>query len=778
MRKKISSFNEKYGRINLKNFCKEFTLMLALMFSTSFFAQTLTFSSASPAVAAATVPIGSTKVPIYSAKIVASGFNGAGANLSAVTFTPSGTFASTDIVKYQFWYNTTNNLSTAINTGSDVPAAGTQVTLNPYNPYLGDGQTWYIWITADIKTTATSGRTLTVRALTSSNFTFSSGAKTGTMSAGGTQTFGSGANLNVSNSSFSNFFYCVGSGPSSTNSRTITGSGLNGTAVTVTAPANFEISTSSTGAFSSSLSLGTATTINTTIYIRMKAGLSAGAYSGILTVSGGGASSENVSLSGNVTNCATCTGTLGTPIVNETFGAGTNPGGALSYISGLTYQAVDCPNDGYYAVRNSTSNCFQLYGSNPPVYGWLSVPEDHTPGDTNGYMLMINAPVSPGPQFYRKTVTGLCSGTNFYFSAWMLNPHKVTTSTLPNITFNIYKSDGTTLIATYNTGGIPLATSATDWKQYGMSFTMPAGESSIVLQISNLTPGGNGSDIFIDDIQFSTCGPTLAASASPTSACVGSPFKLEATASTGYYTNPVYQWQRSADNGVTWTDITGATSLSYNQTEMVVGTFQYRLLASDAGNISNVNCRVISNIVSVVINALPTITGANSVLIGNTITLTGSPTPAASNPWTSSNPSVATVSSTGIITGLSAGTTTITYTNSNGCKATLTITVPPYCYKPAITSGTALDTNHGITALGRAGAKNDNWPMVRKGAWTALESKTKGFVVNRIPTTAQVIAIANPVEGMMVYDVEADCLKINIDGTPSGWKCLNTQTCP
>ena len=100
------------------------------------------------------------------------------------------------------------------------------------------------------------------------------------------------------------------------------------------------------------------------------------------------------------------------------------------------------------------------------------------------------------------------------------------------------------------------------------------------------------------------------------------------------------------------------------------------------------------------------------------------------------------------------------------------------CYKPAVTTGTALETKHGITALGRAGADNGNWPMVRKGAWTALEAKTKGFVVNRIPTTAAVNAIANPVEGMMVYDEEADCLKINTDGSITGWKCFNTQTCP
>ncbi|MCQ4142454.1 hypothetical protein [Chryseobacterium sp. EO14] len=101
-----------------------------------------------------------------------------------------------------------------------------------------------------------------------------------------------------------------------------------------------------------------------------------------------------------------------------------------------------------------------------------------------------------------------------------------------------------------------------------------------------------------------------------------------------------------------------------------------------------------------------------------------------------------------------------------------------FCYKPAITLGTVLDSKHGITTLGRAGADSDNWPMVRKGAWTVLEAKTKGFVINRIATTTQVIGITDPVKGMIVYDVQADCLKINTDGTSTGWKCFNTQTCP
>lgn len=104
------------------------------------------------------------------------------------------------------------------------------------------------------------------------------------------------------------------------------------------------------------------------------------------------------------------------------------------------------------------------------------------------------------------------------------------------------------------------------------------------------------------------------------------------------------------------------------------------------------------------------------------------------------------------------------------------------CSKPAATTGIGLDTKQGITSLGRAGSNGDNWPMVRQGAWTALESKTKGFVVNRL-TTAEInlIPAANLVEGMMVYDTTLNCLKVytTIDnGTTYGWNCMNTQTCP
>ena len=115
------------------------------------------------------------------------------------------------------------------------------------------------------------------------------------------------------------------------------------------------------------------------------------------------------------------------------------------------------------------------------------------------------------------------------------------------------------------------------------------------------------------------------------------------------------------------------------------------------------------------------------------------------------------------------------------------------CYKPAaLDAGNTYPTKHGITALGRAGAESDNWPMVRQSAWIALEAKTKGFVVNRVafsdadsnPATPQLpmgIPVANFVEGMMVYDTTNNCLKVYTStdgGTTFTWHCMSTQTCP
>jgi uncharacterized protein YjdB len=76
-----------------------------------------------------------------------------------------------------------------------------------------------------------------------------------------------------------------------------------------------------------------------------------------------------------------------------------------------------------------------------------------------------------------------------------------------------------------------------------------------------------------------------------------------------------------------------------------------------------------SDPVTVTVNPLPTISGGNAVCVGQQITLNGSGTPGAT-PWASSNPANATVNNSGVVTGVTGGTTVnIIYTDNNGCQS-------------------------------------------------------------------------------------------------------------
>ncbi|WP_379967770.1 hypothetical protein [Epilithonimonas sp. UC225_85] len=135
-----------------------------------------------------------------------------------------------------------------------------------------------------------------------------------------------------------------------------------------------------------------------------------------------------------------------------------------------------------------------------------------------------------------------------------------------------------------------------------------------------------------------------------------------------------------------------------------------------------------------------------------------------------------TLAAGGIINGITLSTNPSNAYDGIVNGPTNPLLCPTFCYKDPAT-GTGIDSNHGITLLQRAGADNGNWPIVRKSALTVLESNSKGFVITRM-TTAQITGIASPQEGMMVYDTDMKCLKINSDGTTGGWSCFNTAACP
>jgi len=116
----------------------------------------------------------------------------------------------------------------------------------------------------------------------------------------------SGPTITTSISTLTGFTYLVGSGPSAEQSFTVEGSNLTAD-ITITPPTNYEISTGTGGSFVATnpitLTQSGGSVSSTTIYVRLKAGLSAGTYNGEdITCSSTGATDKTVTCDGEVTS--------------------------------------------------------------------------------------------------------------------------------------------------------------------------------------------------------------------------------------------------------------------------------------------------------------------------------------------------------------------------------------------------------------------------------------------------------------------------------------------
>jgi len=368
----------------------------------------------------------------------------------------------------------------------------------------------------------------------------------------------------------------------------------------------------------------------------------------------------------------TCSGSLGDPVINQTFGTGSNPGAALSgSITNMSYTSNSCPNDGFYTVANSlTSSC---YGT------WHTVTRDHT-GNLNGYMMIVNASYQPSI-FFTQTANGLCPNTTYEFSAYILNLVTLAASDptviKPNITFSVETSAGQVL-KTYNTGDIPF-TAQPEWNKYGTYFVTPAGVTDVVVKMTNNAPGGNGNDLVLDDIAFRACGPIVQAgfgnltTTGTQNICEGGSanYTLQASVGSGY-SNPYLQWQVNKNNGG-WTNIAGQTSTTFNLhiTNAQSGTYQYRLAAGEGGNISSPSCYVSSEPLTIMVNPLPVAEAPAIQTVCESDALTLTATGGASYTWSGPNIAASNQNPLAIsnVTSANAGVYTVVATSTSGCNS-------------------------------------------------------------------------------------------------------------
>ena len=160
-----------------------------------------------------------------------------------------------------------------------------------------------------------------------------------------------------------------------------------------------------------------------------------------------------------------------------------------------------------------------------------------------------------------------------------------------------------------------------------------------------------------------------------------------------------------------------------------------------------------SNSAVVTVTVLPTpvvaaLTGSNTVCEASTITLS-SATPGGV--WTSSNVFVATVNNSGLVTGINAGTTTITYTLSNGaCNSSVSasVTVLNSPATPVITAAGPTTVCPGETVtLFSSNAPNYQWNsgqqtngivVTQSGTYDVTVTGSNGCAVTSLPMTVSI----------------------------------------
>lgn len=334
-----------------------------------------------------------------------------------------------------------------------------------------------------------------------------------------------------------------------------------------------------------------------------------------------------------------CTGSLGDPVFKETFGqaataakptlGGPLPAGITTY---AYYTPVGAsrptgPYPGQYTISNTTRGYNNIYFVDRP---------DHTSTDGTGYCMVVDAEASPG-KFYERTITGLCAGTTFEFSAWIMNINPQNGVSKPSLRFDIVDANNPNgpAMATVSTGDVNYIAPGT-WVRLAGIFQMPATTSAVILRIFSNTPSSNGNDLALDDIAFAACGPPITFSQAPGVVCSGANTSLTVSLPAGSYSSYFFQLQKRALGAIDWineggiVNNQGSNQRTFPITNAKAG-FEYRVVAAGGlAEINNLNCRVVSTPIELkVIDFTVTINGQQPVCYNTAATLTATVTPKA-----------------------------------------------------------------------------------------------------------------------------------------------------
>lgn len=285
----------------------------------------------------------------------------------------------------------------------------------------------------------------------------------------------------------------------------------------------------------------------------------------------------------------------------------TGPNDSMFTVANNTSPTASVNNNLAYPNSNRQFNVWDIIGDHTGAADPLLGNPATTPGQPGGYMAVVNAAYGIN-NAVQQTVTGLCPDTYYEFSAWFRNICRRCSSdtsgrgsgsagfksylsptipntndsagVLPNLTFMVDGMDY------YTTGNLDYTA---QWIKKGFLFRTGPAQTSVNIVIRNNAPGGGGNDWVMDDVAFATCLPGLGMRPTTNPVyCNNGQVDMSVIVNTFYSNYQYYQWERSTDGGVTWTNAPSAPTpqaFSYTyQSPDYIDTVAYPSFLADASN--------------------------------------------------------------------------------------------------------------------------------------------------------------------------------------------------
>ena len=231
-----------------------------------------------------------------------------------------------------------------------------------------------------------------------------------------------------------------------------------------------------------------------------------------------------------------------------------------------------------------------------------------------------------------------------------------------------------------------------------------------------------------------TINPIPVVSVNSVTVCAGQVANLTATSTVP---NGTFTWSPGGNTGSS-ISVTPTTTTTYTASYLVTG------------------CPSVSGTGTVTVNPLQPITGNLTACLGLNSQLANVVAPGT---WSSSNLGVATISSNGLVAGVSAGTSTITYNASNGCSTTAQFTVYPQPILTATPSNVLCFGGSGSVVLNATGANapytygGSPTQNLSPGTYTYTATSTNGCVSAPVSIT-----ITQPQVGLILSNTQVNVL--------------------